>query len=487
MKVLLFYLLCRSTSIDQPQKSCSTRSKSSKNALLSEKLLYEAILPMSAFIFLIEVQSFNDKKVKEIINDIVFEGTYYMMTRKIGEIKDEDSDESEENCVCGEIIKGSKELENGETLGDHVEHVLNCGCVDPKIDSESESKFFADEDDGSNDKQESDISIITEERLESELQSVTNQDDQNPKSHLGTKTTTKTEVLDVLNLFSNFSLKIDIQNKKLKEALEKRNKIFESDESQISKGLCLDELKKMKAQVSIIAENRLKRVLNIKKVDKTNKKYTRVIKTLRRTITETENLAKALDREKSEFVREFMVKKKIPESKKLHETKITFNLAGSIFAPNVFLQMIKDINMVDKDEFIEKNVNKLLKPIEALELYIKHRSNTEKKEEIIKFLLACLEKRNTLFFESIDEAFKMRSNIIGLYFTNELGQTRDKKISVIDQFQEQYIKNILRTIKETNEDVLDKFIVLNSSIESAYVDFLRTDSKDKKKKLYELF
>ncbi|KAM0678282.1 hypothetical protein BDAP_000995 [Binucleata daphniae] len=477
----MFYSLITATVIDQPQKSCSTRSKNTKNAILTEKLLFESILPISSFLFLVETQSYNDSKIKETINGVVFEGMHFMLSKKIGEVKDDDSNDSEENCVCGEIIKGSKEQENGETLGDHVEHVLNCGCVDPKIEETSNSEMSdIDSESKYENVQEKKDDIV----LDTKKQPI---DAENPEKSKKNTLTTKKEVLDLLDLYSNFSLKIDIENDKIKAALEKRNKMFESDKSQISKLLCKDEIKKMKTQVSLLDENAIKKILNVKKIEKKNKKYIRIIKTLRRTITETENLTKAIEREKSEFVREFIAKKHLPESKEQHETKISFNLAGSIFAPNVFLQMINDISMVKKDEFIEKSVKGLLQPIKSLELYIKLKSNTEKKEEIIKFLLACLEKRNNVFFESIDEAFKIRSNVISLYFANIQGKTKDKKISVIDQYQEQYIKKILRFIKERNEDFLENFIITDDQVVDAYAKFLRLNTKDAKKKLYELF
>ncbi|KAM0674498.1 hypothetical protein GVAV_002113 [Gurleya vavrai] len=563
------FLLTLVSSFEPTIKKCSLRFKDVSNAQFAEKLAYEAIFPISSFLFLIEVQNYDEQKIFEISEEIIFEGTKQILSKKIGKVREESEETDEVECVCNKCDNGNKETENGETLGDHVEHVLNCGCSEEKVmKNENKDKIIDDKDKKKNEyknvhdetenkskneyeekknnyanvqdknnfenEQDNKEENLNEEEIyenksknvqdenksknvqyKSKLQNqqdvIRNEkydknkekkeknnnkekseknnknreknEEVNPKQKLSTKS----EILDLLTVYKNFSLSLDINNKRLKKALEKRNSMFENDKSQIAKELCVKSLQVLSNEILKEKNDDLTRIINIKKTNKTNRKYLRMIKALRKAVIDTENLTKAIEREKSEFTRNFMVKREILESKELHEMKISFNLGGPIFVPNILLQMIQGIVILDKDETFGKFVDKLLKPIEALQNYSKMKSSTEKKEEIIKFLLACLEKRNTVFFESIDDAFKTRSSIISIYFKNEQNHLVEQKISQIDKYQEIHIKNILRIVKEASEDLFEKFLVYNEDVKKAYKKFLLTGSKEAKNNLVDLF
>lgn len=297
---------------------------------------------------------------------------------------------------------------------------------------------------------------------------------------------TKKEILELLDGFMNFSQKLDVDGS-LNLALKKRNTYFEKDASQIAKQLYIEQLRNLKEIISKLDQQNFNKVLTVKHIKNKNIKYQRMIKALRKAVIETENLTKAMIREKREFIQGFKEKEHFEENEKLFETKIAFNLGGSIFAPNIFMQLSKDILTEKKDELIEKVVKALLLPIEKLELFIRYKSNTEKKEEILKFLLSCLEKRNDKFFDLIDEAFKMRSTIINLYAVNN--EKIDSKVFIdkIDRHQENYIKEMIKKIKKVKEDSLEKFMVLNRDIISSYRKALWSGNKNSKTELQNLF
>lgn len=297
---------------------------------------------------------------------------------------------------------------------------------------------------------------------------------------------TKREILDLLDVYMNFSQKIDTSSS-LNEALKKRNSFFEKDKSQIAKHLYINKLRNLRDTVSKLEQKDLHEIIDIKHIKAKNDKYQRMVKALRKAIIETENLTKAVERERREFIRDFKTREYIQENNDLFEVKIAFNLGGSIFAPNIFMQLVKDILTEKKDDLIEKVVKAVLMPIEKLELFIRHKSNTEKKEEILKFLLACLEKRNNSFFDLIDEAFKMRSVIINLYVTSNENVHPKSFIDKIDKHQESYIKDMINKIKKAKEDSLEKFLVLNRDIIATYKSALQIESKTSKVALLDLF
>ncbi|EJW04245.1 hypothetical protein EDEG_01477 [Edhazardia aedis USNM 41457] len=303
-----------------------------------------------------------------------------------------------------------------------------------------------------------------------------------------TKPSIKKNLNDILIVFSNFSKRIDIQNDKLERGLEKRNLLFEKDRSQMSKRMLLENITVLNNHIKNLSNEELKAMLDIRYIHVKNEKYKRMIKILRRAIIETENLTKAIEREKREFIREFAEKLIIHENKELFELKVAFNLGGSIFAPNMFIQISNLMVIIDKESHLDKAISTILKPIENLNFYIRYKSNTEKKEEIIKFLLACLEKRNNTFFEEIDEGFKARSLVLNMYFKNEESdEIAWNKEKAMDRYQEEFIKYMIKGIKNVNEDNLQNFVVINDDIIKMYKDLIKTGSKQSKTGLLKLF
>jgi hypothetical protein len=300
----------------------------------------------------------------------------------------------------------------------------------------------------------------------------------------------KGKLEEMFKLFMNFSLKMDLPKSSLKDALEERNNYFERDVSQIAKSLYIEDLKALKGDLMRLTNDELRNLLDVSGIERKNDKYLRMVKALRKTIVETGNLSKSLQREKGEFTNEFLDKSlssKKGNHKEITELKIAFNLGGSIFAPNVFLQMVTGILMADKNSFVENSVNKILKPIESLELYVRHKSNTEKKEEITKFLHACLEKKSSIVSELIDEAFKARSYVMEKFLRQEGENKVSEREGAIDRYQEKYIKEMIQKVGEVTDDSFEKFIVINGDIIQAFKDLLKLGSDKSKSRLIALF
>ena len=297
----------------------------------------------------------------------------------------------------------------------------------------------------------------------------------------------KSEILRLLDIFSNFSTKMDVKNESLTIALQKRNKLFNEDASQISINLYKSNLEELKNLVGKLNNAELVNILDIKDMKKKNQKYVKLVKALRRAIIETDNLTKAINRELREFVYEFVSKASVPETKDFIDTKTLFNLGGTIIAPNIFIQMARDIFTVDRDKLIERAVKRILAPLSALELYIRYKSNVEKKEEIVKFMLACLEKRNSIFYDEIDEAFKARSMILNLYFKNEDFSKSENMLEKIDKYQENFAEELKSKVVEMKEDVLANFFIVNDDVIKCYTDLIRNGTKENQVKLMKIF
>lgn len=298
---------------------------------------------------------------------------------------------------------------------------------------------------------------------------------------------TKTEILKLLDIFSNFSTKLSAKDDSLTRALQKRNRLFSEDVSQISIKLYRENLKALKQIVENLKNSELVELLDIKEMNKKNTKYAKLVKALRRVIIETENLAKAINRELREFVYEFSSKVSVPKTKDFIDTKMLFNLGATIFAPNIFLQMARDIFTVDRDYLLEKAVKNILAPLLKLKEYIRYKSNVEKKEEIVKFTLACLSNKNSMFYDEIDDAFKARSMILNLYFKNEDVNIAEKMLKQIDQYQERFADNLKRKVVKMKEDVLANFITVNDDIIQSYTDLVRNGTKENETKLMKIF
>ncbi|TBU08272.1 hypothetical protein CWI39_0204p0040 [Hamiltosporidium magnivora] len=310
----------------------------------------------------------------------------------------------------------------------------------------------------------------------------------NLKKH---KNNLKDELWKLFDIFSNFSRKIDLsKDSKLKKALEFRNYYFDRDKSQIAKSLFIEELHELKKNLQKYSSDEILELIEVKDFDTKDFKYSKMIKALRRSIIETQNLSKSIQREKREFIQEF-IESNAPISqynhKKLNEIRMEFNLGGSIFEPNLLFQICSDLILGEKEEVIVKAISKILKPIENLELYLRHKTNTERKEEILKFLYSCLKEQASKFRDEIDDAFRARSELMGKYLEKETEQSIIQKEKSIDKYQENFIQDMISRFSEINEAALTNFMVINKDIVHKYIRFLNTGSTKEKSSLIEHF
>lgn len=381
---------------------CQNMKERISGARLSEFLLYESILPLETFLFLIEIFNMSEGGIDTIFEEIIEPSMKIIYSKK----------------VIGECIEKKESLSN-----------IN---PDPNYSA-------------------------------------------------------KTEILRLLDAFSNFSTKIDMKGKKLTKALQKRNKLFDEDASKISIDLYRENSRDLKEAVRDMKNEEIVNILDVKDIKKKNDKYVKLVKALRRVIIETENLTKAINRELREFVYEFVSKVSVPETKDFIDTKTLFNLGGTIFAPNIFLQIARDMFTVDRDKLLERAVKQILAPIVKLELYIRHKSNVEKKEEIVKFMLACLAKKNSIFYDEIDDAFKARSTVLNLYFKNEDLKLTENILEQIDKYQESFATNLKEKVVKMNEDVLANFIIVNDDVIKKYTAFIGNGTKENESSLMKIF
>ncbi|KAF7682657.1 hypothetical protein TCON_2123 [Astathelohania contejeani] len=288
----------------------------------------------------------------------------------------------------------------------------------------------------------------------------------------------KKEILVTLKKAAYVNPKVSVpMSPSLKSLLERRNKYFEKDTSQIAKRLYLahlDKLKKDTEELFSFKQNdntSLLTILEVTDILQKDKKYFDIILSLRKSIIDDENLTKAINREKIAFYQEFGEELRVitPAVTKL---KMQLSLGGAIFAPDVLVALTRRLLLTRKSEFVHQIASALLKPIELLELRIRHRSNIEKKEEILSFLNACLEKLPHPLQSEIDEAFKMRSKVMTIFFKGETEQNINDKMGLLDDYQEKYIKEMIDGIKELNNRLFNRFLIINKDVIKLYGDYL---------------
>lgn len=283
---------------------------------------------------------------------------------------------------------------------------------------------------------------------------------------------------DALREFRTFGPKIVVKDKGLKMPLEYRNSYLEADTSQIAKTLY-----NMEKEVLVDKIDLQKYKADSKNLDK---KFIKMVLSLRKNIVESDNLVSAIKREKKEFIKNF-ADKRVFSDEELFDLKMKLSLGGSVFAPNLLLQISNLLLMKDKSDFIEKNVIKIFKPLEELSELIKHMSRVSKKDEILKFLTACLKRDDWVFKDILDEAFKARSTILETYFSNEKEEVLIDKERALDKLQEENIQQMIKDIEDLPENKFDKFLVVNGEIQKRYVNFLVSGQKEEEEKLKKYF
>lgn len=292
----------------------------------------------------------------------------------------------------------------------------------------------------------------------------------------------KQSISDILRGFSTFNGTISTTNKSLQAAFSFRNKFFEEDSSQIAKTLFLTDRERM--LLNIPKEMKMKIDKNFR--ERIDKKYITMISTLHAVLKENGNLVQSINRERKEFMKEFKEKKPITKEEIL-DLKICVNLGGSIFSPNILLSMLAEITIPSKNEYIEQKINVLLKPVLEMEFYTRHKTNVERKDEVLKFLKACLEGSDWIYKTLLDDAFHVRTSIMEFYLKNDRQEKILQKEKALDILQEKIIINLIERIDNLDEENFANFLIISPEIIKDYVTFLQERQEKAERILVEKF
>lgn len=200
------------------------------SADLKRRLYYESIMDLDSFIFLIGVNQMGESEVKELIKDIVLP-----MRRAISQI----------------VLKAQQEEKNmdkNNKIGDKSDPKVNLeeNGLEGKRQLEKESqdiknikKYLRHQTShegkqGANNR-EQDINKTPEKKAVYNSKNMDSKEDQGVYSSL----------LQILQLMGNFSSEIETDSQEIKQGLEKRNKLFEIDQSQTAKEMFHEAHKKL--------------------------------------------------------------------------------------------------------------------------------------------------------------------------------------------------------------------------------------------------
>lgn len=287
----------------------------------------------------------------------------------------------------------------------------------------------------------------------------------------------KKKLIDLINNLSNFSKSVSILNEpKLSKSLEIRNMFFLNDKSQIAKQLYLDNLKIIKDSIKEIPEDKIINLLKIDNLAVKRLKYKKMFEEFVKAILQTENIQKVLKNERENFLNLFLFSDQmdLTEYKKI---RMIINLGGSFILPSLMFSLNEKLLHPEKEEFLHKTLLKIIKPVETLKLSIRHRSNSEKKFLILKFLNECLKNSNIF-----SEAFESRSSLLQIYFKNDI-----EKIHKIDFYQDLMLKKYIKYLETIDSDYFDRFLVSNRETINTYYQYLNTGQVTEKERLEEFF
>lgn len=272
----------------------------------------------------------------------------------------------------------------------------------------------------------------------------------------------------VFKYFLNFSTKVDCKDKKIKTLLERRNKIFDSDKSQIALSLT-------KERIEILRKRITSSLLLFD--DKKEREYLRMVYDLSNSRYGDDGVSVNLAKERFEFYRENV---SLTESQ-IEEAKISLNLGGSIFSPSLLFQITKGITIPEKREIIKKSLISIFEPLKILKKSIINRSFMDRKKEIIDFLINCLEIRTGQYRASVDEAFYHRSVLIGIYLKD--GENNDDMYKILDRLQEEEIKKMIFIFENLKEEHLKMCLVTDPVLVDKYLNYLCDGQDSSKNKL----
>ncbi|AFM97748.1 hypothetical protein EHEL_011250 [Encephalitozoon hellem ATCC 50504] len=273
------------------------------------------------------------------------------------------------------------------------------------------------------------------------------------------------------NQFNNYLDKVDGVGKDLKDALELRNKYFNSDRSTIGKELSAEKYRELRSRTN-------GRIPKLYYEDK-DEEYVQMMKRLMNAKHEDDGIHKAINREMAEFYGE---KTKISKTLVL-DSRISLSIGGSIFAPGVLVGVVKSLAVPNVSEVINRVVPRLVSPCEDLISKMHLKSSTERRSLVMDFLYGCLERRNGLFKEKIDKAFEERTKILDIYLKGD--SKAQEKLRILDKFQEDEINKLISVFKNIRDE--DLVLRIDRPVVDAYINLLKSNQKPAKEHLYDLF
>lgn len=406
------------------------------------RLFYDSLINIDSFIFMIGANQMSEDDAKEVIQDVIIPMRIQIskiLENKNEEMKNNKNDEKEEKTK-----DEKKELENESKEIKHIKQYVN------KMTSNESTKVK---------KGNKDI---------------------------------KKELRKILQLVASFSPIVNTEYDEIKKSLEKRNKLFESDNSQIAKGLFNDSHKKLlqdfdelfDSQNNNPSKNEIIDALLIMKPDKNDMLFFEMIETIERAITESDVITKIKDREIREFSINFGPKK---NQEDLSTMRISFNLGLVFLSPGIYISISKMLLIPEKSVFLEKMTNKMLKPILTLTADNSNGTDTEKKENILIFMNDVVSRKFSKYTEEIDEAYKSRSTILDKFFEDQPENKKDEKIEKIDYVLEKRNEKLLKDIQNMHAENFKNFLILNQELVNSYIRFISSNNEDDKKKVYDFF
>lgn len=419
---------------------------------LQRRLYYESMIDLDTVIFLMEVNQMNESECKELVKDVVLPMRNFLVN-----------------------------IFNRKRGGSRL------------IDKKTRDRGWTDDED------ESDEIRGKTELDTKDIQTIKNNFKNNEKNKKGKKNDDGMDLgetlMDILRATSNFSLNVKTRYGKIDKSLEKRNKLFEFDRSQIAKSLFNTSHQKLLKDVETFLressasgtnpkKDGIRTFLRIKDANKKDTKYFQMIETIEKAVTETENIVKIKQREENEFTLVFGQQMKQEEVRAL---KMSFNLGSTFLTPSIYLSISKALMIPEKSVFIEKMTNAMLKPILTLTNTNSIGADTEKKESILNFLRDVVSRASSKYTDEIDGAFKARSTILDKFLRDDKDEVKERKMMQIDTVLEKRNKELLGKVESMRAEHFKDFLVLNQEIINVYIRFLNSNSASDRSKVNEYF
>lgn len=271
--------------------------------------------------------------------------------------------------------------------------------------------------------------------------------------------------------FSNYQDRVSSSDKRLRSALELRNKYFNADKSSIGRELTMEKYKALRSRVGAGPPGLY--------YEDEDRRYVQMMSRLMSAKYEDHGIYRAIARETGEFYGE---KIKVPDSLAL-DSRVSLSIGGSIFVPGLLLALMKELNIPNKQGFISNALPRILGPSSELVSRMHLKSPTERRETILEFLQSCLRRKEGEFKAKIDEGFEERTKILETYLDGD--PESQEKLRVLDRLQEEEINKLISVFRSVDEE--DLVLRLDKSVTEAYGDLLNYGQKSARALLYDLF